>query len=458
MDILNESFTVSGPASREKIYRKVIELVGREESSAGGINDSRNQLARATAYIQLAMDAEDEYVSRFAHLVPAVSRADRTGASFTGSYTSAQRDFGSLLDRYPFVEPYFEYSKAVSAYWNDGLSLYTTALDFNARFRHSRFGERLLLLAGVRLLIEGKYTNSIEAFRELWKDYPQSPQAGKAYRIVDTMSKSVDAYSLSAENYLNWGYSEGYSGNAVLKKLTEKYPGTPQAEKAYLRMMSNISYLFAGRSLSSNRSQADKADEYLEKFLAAFPNSEHLGEALELVAGHHYSCGRKSFAIARKNEYRHESTKRSRYARTRATYDKYTDGHFEIVHQLTQLAARKIPGSPSYFKVGYLDALTFFERDDFVGADSVLSELIKEGPDDGSLAAILTSWGLIRYLDGSYESAADRLSMLEKMEHRDSGNWSRGMLFLGKARLAAGRYRRSIACPLDIVQNLPLHL
>ena len=438
VELLNESFTTSGPKSREKIYKKVIALVDLEETAAGGINDSRNLLARATAYIQLAMDGEDEYLTRFSQLVPAVSRADKTGASFTGSYTSARKDFRVLLDRYLFVEPYLDYSQAVSQNWSDGLALYTAALDFNARFRHSRFGERLLLLAGVRLLIEGKHTNSIEAFRALWKDYPQSSQAGKAYRIAETMSKSINTYSLNADNFLDWGYSEGHSGNAVLKKLTQKFSGTPQAEKAYLRMMSNISYLFAGRSLSSNRTQADKADEYLEKFLAEFPNSEHLGEALELVAAHHYSCGRKSLAISRKNEYRHESTRRSRYARTSARYDKYSDGHFEIVDRLAVLATRKIPDSPAYFKVGYLDALTFFERDDFIGADSVLSELIKDGPDDGSLAAILTSWGLIRYLDGSYESAADRLSMLEKMDRRDSEYWARGMLFLGKARLATG--------------------
>jgi len=436
---LQDAFS-AGAAERKVIYSEVVALVDRLRAGGSPV-ESKALLARAAALKQMAMDAEDEFLDRMKSSAPDFRKLAWSNPSFPGYYRKAAEQFKKLQAEFPFIEPYGESAARVSEGWHDGQALFRAAVSFKEIYPASRFGKRLLLLAGCRLLLEKKYAPAREAFQRLWREAPLSTQAVTAYSLVDALGSDKappGPIRLSAANRLAWGRALGLSGAPVLSRLIELHPGSGEAEEACYQIFSDINRGFAQRSLSNNYRQAKRFDRYFNNFTSVFPRSRYLEKALELGAIFHYRCGRKSQAIARKNDYRWRKSRRSLSRRVSRKYSSFAERHFSRVAALDSLAAVKFPGSRCFFRVGLACALSMIERDRFDPAAAKLKALLAEGPDSLSLNSILWYSGLIQYEKGDFQAAADYLARLEKSNYRDAEFWSRGMLFLGKSFLALG--------------------
>ncbi|MBN2288215.1 MAG: lytic transglycosylase domain-containing protein [Candidatus Glassbacteria bacterium] len=435
---LQESFTAD-QAERRQIYSEVVSLADRR--SAGDTEASRSGLlASAVALKQMAMDAEDEFLESMKSSAPGFRKLAWDSPEFVSLHRRASERFKKLCADYPFVESYRASSSLVAGQWQDGLALLQAAVSFRDEYPHSRFWKRAVLLAGCRLLLEHRYDRAGEAFRLLWAEDSFSPQAVDACSLVDALEgdESAGRLRLTPAQRLAWGKALGLSGNSALDRLIKLYPGTGEAEEAYYRIFLNINQGFAMRPLSSNYLQAGRFDEYFKSFIAEHPESNYLDEALGLRAGFHYFCGKKSNAIARKNDYRWRTTKRSSNRKVSQRYFASAERHFQQVAAVDSMAGVRFPGSGCCFRVGIVNVRAMFERDQFVQAEAKLQSLLARGPDSLSLNTILWYGGLIHYLRSDFQVAVDCLSPLEQAHCRDTDFWSRGMLFLGKSYLATG--------------------
>ncbi|MEA2062296.1 MAG: lytic transglycosylase domain-containing protein [Gemmatimonadota bacterium] len=438
---LQDSYS-AGSAERRDIYSDVISVADRLYSGSSTA-DRRAQLAAAVALRQKAMDAEDEFIAGMQSAAPGFRKLNGNNPAFTTLNREAAERFGGLYADFPFAEPYGLSALVVARHWGDGQALLSSALSFKQRFPLSRFWKRLYLLAGCRLLIEKRYGLASRAFRQLWSEVPSGSQAVKAYGLVEAMGRGrggngSDPLELTAAERLAWGRAQGLSGYPVLKKLIGLHPATVEAEEAYCQVFRNIRWGFAGRSLSRNYSNAKIFDKYYKDFVAAFPRSDYLQESLELRADFHYHCGKKSQAIARKNDYRWRTSKRSRYRSVSRKYASNAERHFKVVAALDREAASRFPGTRCSFRAGVLGARSMIERDLFDKAVVRLSGLLSRGPDSLSLNMILCHLGLVHYLKTDYRTAVDYLAQLGRVELKDADYWSRGMLFLGKSHLEMG--------------------
>ncbi|RLB12077.1 MAG: hypothetical protein DRG82_17455, partial [Deltaproteobacteria bacterium] len=407
--------------------------------SLAGANtaDSTAGLARAVALKQRAMDAEDQFIERMIKQAPGFKRMECSDPPFLADYRRAAREFEELKKRFVWVEPYASSAALVAEYWNDGPGLYRGSLAFMRAHPLSRFAKRLLLLAGCRLLLEKNYPLAQASFETLWRDAPLSKQAVLAYRLVDALN-GTGGMKLSPEQMLDWGRALGLGGNHVLRKLISRCPESKEAELAYIQMFKNIERGFAQWTLSRSFRQAELLEKYFTRFCRAFPESPYLQEALILRARFNYRCGKKSQAIARKNDYSWRKYKSSRRKRVARRYSAYASRHFKRVNLVDSVAAVRYPGSPCYFEAGILSSLILFEKDRFAQALEKLRTLLESGP--GPAERVRISWyaGLIHYLEGDYQGTIDVLAPLERVDWRDERFWSRAMLFLGKSYLAIG--------------------
>ena len=120
--------------------------------------------------------------------------------------------------------------------------------------------------------------------------------------MVDALD-GAGGLRLSPEQMLQWGIAQGLGGYSDLSKLIKRFPGNPQAEKAYLQIFDNVVTGFAARTLTRNRTNADLVERLFKEFSTAFPNSPEMARALMLRAQISYRTGKKCQAIARKNDY-----------------------------------------------------------------------------------------------------------------------------------------------------------
>jgi hypothetical protein len=425
---LQDSFDAR-PAERRQIYTEVIGLVDR----AGAAADSAELLARAVALEQRAMDAEDEFIGRLVSSAPGFAGLSWSAPPFLADYARAARELGILSSRFPFVQPCAESAKIVSEQWRDGPALLTAARDHRSKYPMSRFGKRLLLLAGCRLAIERNYRLAAEAFAPIWSESPTSGQAVDAYRLADGL-KGSRQLELTPEQMLDWGRGLGMSGNAIFTRLIERFPASRAAQQAYLEMFRNISRGFPARLLSLNFKLADRLDREFSSFIRAYPNSEFLPEILLVCADFHYQCGKKSMSIARKNDNSNKQSRRRQNQKFSADARK----HFQRVGYLDSLATARFPGKSWYFQTGILSALTMIEMDQFDRALAELTTLAVQNPDSESVNQIYWYIGLTNYLKEDYQTVVKRLLPLEKDGYRDATFWSRAMLFLGKSCLFTG--------------------
>jgi len=430
---LQDSFAAN-QAERKKIYKEVISLVDRLGASDSAV-DRKMLLARAVALKQMAMDAEDEFFENMESSAPDFRRLAWNNPEFLSYHRRAAEQFEKLYADFPFVQPYGASAYRVARHWHDGPALFRAAVSFKEKYPFSRFWKRLSLLAGCRLLLEEKYGLAGEAFQGLWRETPSSLQAVTAYSLVDALGedKTAGQLKLTAANRLAWGKALGFSGGSVMEKLIKLHPGSVEAEAAYYQIFSYISRGFARRSISNNYLQANRFDKYYKSFTNEFPHSKYLETALQLRADFHYRCGKKSQAIARKNDYTWRKSKRSLNRRVSKKYSSHAERHFNQVSALDSLAASNFPGSRCFFQVGLSNALSMIERDRFKQAAGKLKSLLSQKPDSLSLNSILCYSGLLHYLKGDFRAAVDCLGQLERANYRDADLWSRGMLFLGKS-------------------------
>jgi peptidoglycan lytic transglycosylase len=435
---LQDSFTAD-QAERKKIYSEVVSLA--DNLSAGTTPDDRKALlAGAVALKQMAMDAEDEFFKKMISSAPDFRKLSGQSQDFLRQHRRAAQRFEKLSAKYPFIRSYGASSSLIVRHWQDGSALLHAAISYKEEFPASRFWRRLALLAGCSLILENKYQDALDVFRWLWNESPSNTQAVTAYRLVDALEQSVNhsGFGLNVAQRLAWGKALGFSGNSVLEKMIKLFPATKEAEEAYYQIFRNIRNGFAMRPLSSNYKQAKRFDRLFKSFNEKYSRSEYFEKSIVLLADFHYSCGKKSQAIARKNEYRWRKSGKSSSRKVSLRYSGYADRHFDRVAALDLMVAESLPDSSYLFRVGLLNALTMFERDRFDLAADRLETLLDRGPDSLALNQILWYRGLIHYMKGEFQAAMNLLGRFEKSAHKDPGFWSRGMLFLGKAYLAAG--------------------
>ena len=428
---LQDSFDAT-PAVRRAIYTEIIGM-----GQGAWASDSSVLLAQAVAFKQRAMDAEDDFIESLISSAPGFSNIPRSNPPFLADYQRANELFKLLAAKFPWIKSYAESAGLIVEYWNDGATLFRASLSFKETYPLSRFGKRLLLLAGCRLLLERNYPTAQAAFDALWHEAPTGNQAVLAYRVVEAMRDS-DHLKLSPDQLFAWGQAQGLAGNQVFVKLIDRYPGSKEAESAYLEIFRNVNDGFAGRLLSTNFFLADRLENHFSSFLSSFPASSYLPEACTLRAEFNYRCGKKSQAIARKNEYSWNKTKNRARGQTSRIYNSHSDKYFRRVFLTDSLAQARFPKTESRYRIGLLAALSLLEEDYFDGALAKLSSLYEEWPDSAIATRIIWYSGLIHYMRGDYKKVIGVLSPLEKSDYRDSYYWNRAMLFLGKSYIAEG--------------------
>ena len=427
---LQDSFGAP-PAVRRKIYAEVIRLSGPAET------DSIALLARAVALQQRAMDLEDEYIDRMIKTAPAFSGIERANPPFLPDYRRAADEFATLQVQFPFSESYGKYARLVARFCNDGTRLYQASLSFRRNYPLSRFIRRLLLLSGSRLLLEKNYPLARECFETLWRDTPESSQAVKGYRLVNNLG-NAGGLELTPQQILAWGRSQGLNGHSALVRLIERFPASPESELAYLQIFKNTNRGFPQRSLSRNFRHSDLFEKHFNRFTRDFPHSAYLPEALILRAEFNYRCGKKSQAIARKNDNTWRRTKSSSRQRISKRYASYADKYFTRLRAADSTAAELFPRSRCYFETGLFAGLSLLETDNFSQALARLKSLLAQGPDPLTEVRIRSYAGLINYHEGRYPQAVKVLAPAEKRSDGDRESWSRMMLFLGKSYLVLG--------------------
>jgi len=427
---LQDSYGAS-PAARRKIYAEVLSLAG----AAG--TDSIGLLARAVALQQRAMDLEEEYISRMIKTAPGFAGIERSNPPFLADYRLAADEFTPLQRQFPFSESYGQYARLAARFWSDGTRLYQSALSFRRNHPLSRFTRRLLLLSGCRLLLEKNYSLAGKSFETLWQDAPESRQAVECYRLVNNLGKA-GGLELTPQQVLSWGKSRGLNGHSALVKLISRFPSSAESELACLQIFRNVNRGFPQRSLSRNFSNSDLVERYFKRFAAEFPRSPYLGQALVLRAEFNYRCGKKSQAIARKNDNTWQRTKSSSRRRVSRRYASYADKYFNRVKAADSTAAQLFPGSGCSFETGLFAGLSLMETDKFSQAATLLNGLLAQGPDPQTEVRIRSFVGLIDYHEGRYAQAVKVLAPAEKKIDSDRESWSRAMLFLGKSFLALG--------------------
>ncbi|HUU27722.1 MAG TPA: transglycosylase SLT domain-containing protein [archaeon] len=427
---LQESFIASS-AERKEIYSEVIGLAEK----AGG--DSAALLARTVAFMQRAMDNEDEFIEHLTAQAPGFRNLIWSDPSFLTDYARAREGFNALHAKFPWIESYASCASLVADNWKDGPLLFRSALSFKETYPLSRFWKRLLFLAGCRLLLEKNYSMAQSAFETLWREAPMSAHAVQAYRLVDAV-RDLEKIRLTPQQMLTWGRAQGLAGNSTLRKLIDRYPESKEAELAYVEMFNNINRGFLQRGLSSNFRQADHLEQYFSRFTEAFPSSAYFPDILLVRSEFNYRCGKKSQAIARKNDHSWRRSKSKSRQRTSRIYDSHAVKYFMRVSEVDSIALARLPGTQCYFQAGLLSALALIERDSYPEALAKLTSLLEQRPDSVTAVRIIWYTGLLHYLEGDYAKAIEVLSPLERSAHRDHYFWSRAMLFLGKSYQASG--------------------
>ncbi len=424
---LQESFDAT-PAGRRKIYTEVIKLNGEAMGA-----DSLGRLARAVALFQRAMDGEDEFVDRIVKGAPSFRHISRESQPFIADFRAAASEFGALGDTFPFSAEYAGAAGIIAGNWNDSEAMHRAALEFALSYPVSRFARRLHLLAGCRLLLEKKYKAAGTCFQALLDESAANSQARDACRVVEAM-KGAGGLQLSPEQKLQWAIAQGLSGHSDLTELIRSYPGSPQAERAYLRIFENINRGFAARSLSHNRRNATLLEKYFAQFAARFPHSPDMERALLLRSEFNYRCGRKCQAIARKNDYSWRKYKSSKRRSTAKRYFGYAATYFARVAAVDSITTARFPESDARMRAGLLLARSHIERDRYSQALVGLYALLEEGPGAEPAVEIASYAGLICYHEGRFPEALDVLLPYSGVRFSKFKGWQRAMLFLGKSQ------------------------
>ncbi|MFH1068261.1 MAG: lytic transglycosylase domain-containing protein [Candidatus Glassbacteria bacterium] len=433
---LQEAFDAS-PAQKKALYAEVIRLGGPDTAP-----DSLARLARAVALLQQSMDAEDELVDEMTRSAPGISRVPFQAPAFIGDSRLAAEEIGSLVPVFPFASAYEAYALAVAAHWQDGRALLEASHRYAQRFPLSRFGRRLYLLAGCRLLLDRNYALARESFEALWRESPASGQALDAFQLAYKLN-GAGGLKLSADEMLAWAATQGRNGHNQLLDVIKRFPRTPECERAYLLIFRNFNNGFSARTLSRNRSLAAQLDRHYDQFSGQFPQSEYLPEVLLLYSEFNYRCGKRCQAISRKNDYSWRHYKNQSRRRTAGTYGGYAAGHFSRVTQVDSICIKRLDGTPVFFRAALNYALSLVEEDRYAEALGRLALLLSNRP-PAELETLIASWaGLLYYHEGRFQAADDLLSKYEDQSRSAHEGWKRLMLFLGKSRLALGDKSRA---------------
>ena len=428
---LQDSFDAS-PAGRKKIYTEVIKLNGEAMGA-----DSLGRLARAVALFQRAMDNEDEFVDRVVKGAPSFSHISRDTQPFLADFRAASAEFGVIASIFPFTAEYARAAGIIAGNWDDCEAMCREALEFGRIWPASRFTRRILLLAGCRLLLDKKFNAAAGCFQTLLDESLTNSQARDACRVVEAL-RGTGGLKLSPEHKLQWAIAQGLSGHSDLTELIKRYPDSPQAERAYLRIFENINRGFAARTLSHNRRNATLLEKIFSQFTSRFPDSPQMERALLLRSEFNYRCGKKCQAIARKNDYSWRKYKSSKRRNTARRYFGFAATYFARVAAVDSIAAARFPASDTRMSAGVLLARSNIERDRFEQAQALLSGLLADGPGEELAVEIVSYAGLIHYHEGHYIEAMELLSQYAEVRFSAYEGWQRAMLFLGKSQHVMG--------------------
>lgn len=135
---------------------------------------------------------------------------------------------------------------------------------------------------GTQLYEEGKWNKAYRLFEQILPAFRGKPQAEKLTYMHAQCSYEVGDYYIASYHF---------------DKFVDIYPDSEKAEEA--SFLSAKGYYYSSPVYSKEQKETVEAIEKLQLFLNAYPNSEHLSEANELIKELDFKLEKKAFEIAK---------------------------------------------------------------------------------------------------------------------------------------------------------------